>query len=219
MARWGIDVLGPPLSMEDVFAPTSGATPAVVLDIGFGSGEALVELAELHPERNVIGIEVHTPGVAAVLEAVERRGLRNIRVVEGDVLDFITRVPGGSLAEIRLLFPDPWPKRRQRSRRLLRDDVVQRLVPLLEEGGCLHAATDDSGYAEQIRRVCDAHPALIGGVVDRPTWRPVTRYEQRGNDAGRDAVDLVYTVIATGRRPARPATRRVHSGSDRGLGR
>lgn len=213
LARWGIDVSGPQLWMEALF-DSPDAPPEVVLDIGFGSGEALIELAELHARRNVIGIDVHTPGVAAVLEAVEQRGLRNVRVAEGDVLDLLSRIPTGSLSEIRLLFPDPWPKRRQQNRRLVRDDVLQQLVPLLGPGGSLHIATDDRDYVEQIRRVCDAHPALTGGVIDRPSWRPITRYEQRALDAGRDAIDLVYTVIATDRRPVRPATRRERSGSD-----
>ena len=209
MTRWGIAVTGPMLSMATLFDTAEDVVPDVMLDIGFGSGEALIELAELHPRRHVIGVDVHTPGVAAVLEAIERRALGNIRVVEGDALDFISRIPDGSLSEIRILFPDPWPKRRQQSRRLVREDVVQRLVLLLRGGGSLHVATDDRDYAAQIRRLCDAHPQLTGGLIDRPASRPVTRYEQRALDAGREAVDLVYTVSASARRPARTATRRV----------
>jgi tRNA (guanine-N7-)-methyltransferase len=209
MRRWGIEVSGPVLSMSALFHGPRGATPDVVLDIGFGSGEALIELAELNPRRAVIGVDVHTPGVAAVLEAVERRALDNVRVAEGDVLDLIKRIPDASLDEIRVLFPDPWPKRRQRSRRLLRDDVVERLIPLLRQGGILHVATDDRDYAEQICRLCDAHPELRGGVVDRPPARPITRYEQRALDAGRDPIDLIYTVTASARHPTRTATRRA----------
>jgi tRNA (guanine-N7-)-methyltransferase len=172
-----------------------GASGDVVLDIGFGSGEALIELAELRPNECVIGIDVHTPGVAAVLDAVEKRGLGNIRVVEGDVFDLVSRIPARSLAAIRVYFPDPWPKRRQRRRRLIRVDVVDRLVPLLRSGGVLHLATDVDDYVVQMRDVCDAVPELVGGVIERPAWRPVTRYEQRAIAEGRRPVDLVYTVI------------------------
>lgn len=190
MQRWGIAVEGPLLSFAEVF---DGAGD-VVLDIGFGGGDALVELAELRPDEHVIGVDVHTPGVAAVLTAIERRGLRNVRLVEGDALDFAARVGPCSLAGIRAYFPDPWPKHRQRQRRLIRPEVVDRLVPLLRIGGVLHLATDDADYAAQMLRVCDLHPALHGGAIERPTWRPVTRYEQRAIDEGRRPVDLLYTA-------------------------
>jgi tRNA (guanine-N7-)-methyltransferase len=188
MTRWGIAVDGPPLSFDQVFDTPDG----IVLDIGFGGGEALVELAELRPSEQVVGVDVHTPGVAAVLEAIEARGLRNVRVVAGDVIDFIGRVPAHSLDATRIFFPDPWPKQRQRIRRLIRPEVVDMIVRSLRVGGTLHIATDSSDYAMQIERVCDAHPALSGGVVERPSWRPTTRFEQRAIDEGRRSVDLVY---------------------------
>jgi tRNA (guanine-N7-)-methyltransferase len=199
MAKWGLFVEGGPLSLIDTFdAAGEAAGDAVgdlVLDIGFGGGDALIEVAELRPTERVIGIDVHTPGIATVLNAIERRGLRNVRVVEGDVIDFAPRVPAGSLAAIRIFFPDPWPKHRQRNRRLIRPDVVERLVPLLRTGGVLHMVTDDAGYALQMRRICDLQPALSGGVIERPSWRPTTRYEQRAIDEGRRPVDLLYTCL------------------------
>ena len=151
-----------------------------------------MELAETRPFEYVVGIDVHTPGIAAVLEAIESRGLRNVRVVDGDVLDFIGRIPDGSLSAIRVFFPDPWPKQRQRGRRLIRPDVVAQLVPRLRPGGALQLATDAADYAAQMQSVCDAHPALRGGVVGRPPWRPATRFKQRGIDEGRSPVDLLY---------------------------
>jgi len=192
MSRWGIAVEGPLVSWTDVFDAGSGDAIDVVLDIGFGAGEALVELAETRPSELVVGIDVHTPGIAAVLEAIESRGLRNVRVVDGDVLDFIGRIPDESLAAIRVFFPDPWPKQRQRGRRLIRPDAVAQLVPRLRPGGALQLATDAADYAAQMQSVCDAHPALRGGVVGRPPWRPATRFEQRGIDEGRSPVDLLY---------------------------
>jgi tRNA (guanine-N7-)-methyltransferase len=193
MATWGVAVRGPELSFDELFAENlSGGSDGVVLDIGFGSGEALIELAEQRPRERVVGIDVHTPGIAAVLEAVRSRGLRNIRVVEGDVIDFSARIPQQSLSGIRVFFPDPWPKRRQRGRRLIRPEVMDQLVPLLRTGATLHLATDVDDYAAQMQAVCDAVPGLVGGVVARPAWRPVTRYEQRAIDEGRHPVDLIY---------------------------
>ncbi len=194
LAKFGLAVDGSQLSFVDTFADMADGGGDVVLDVGFGGGEALIEIAELRPLEHVIGVDVHTPGIATVLTAIERRGLRNVRVVEGDVLDFVARVPTRSLAAIRVFFPDPWPKHRQRNRRLIRPDVVDRLAPLLRTDGVLHVATDDAAYAAQVRRVCDVMPGLRGGVVERPSWRPTTRYEQRAIDAGRTPIDLVYTA-------------------------
>ena len=194
MTRWGLPVEGPQLAFEEIFGPAFGPATDVVLDIGFGGGEALIELAELRPHECVIGIDVHTPGVAAVLEAVEARGLRNVRVVEGDAMDFAARIPARSLAVIRVFFSDPWPKRRQHHRRLIRPDVVTQLARLLRDRGTIHMATDSAEYAEQMRVVCDAEVGLSGGVIERPSWRPITRFEQRGIDEGRCAVDLLYSV-------------------------
>jgi len=192
MSRWGIDVSGPALSWSEIFDGVPPGDLDVVLDIGFGGGEALIELAETRPSEHVVGIDVHTPGIAAVLDAVESRGLRNVRVVEGDVLDFVARVPRASLSAIRVFFPDPWPKRRQRGRRLIRPDVIAQLVPLLRPGGALQLATDAADYATQMQAICSAEPGLHGGVIERPTWRPATRFEQRGIDEGRSPVDLLY---------------------------
>lgn len=180
------------MSLREVFDIGTGDEVDVVLDIGFGGGEALIEVAEVRLAELVIGIDVHTPGIAAVLEAVEARGLRNVRVVEGDVIDFIGRIPTRSLAATRIFFPDPWPKHRQRNRRLIRPDVLDMLIVVLRVGGRIHIATDSAEYVQQIRQVCDAHSGLRGGIVDRPAWRPMTRFEQRGVEAGRASVDLVY---------------------------
>ena len=188
--RWGLAVDGPPLRLPDVF----GADGPFVLDIGFGAGEALVDLARARPHECVIGVEVHTTGLAAVLEATVASSLTNVRVVDGDALDLLARLAPASLDEVRIWFPDPWPKQRQGHRRLVRPDVVQALVDRLRMGGRLHLATDDVDYSLQMQRVCDDDAQLCGGVVERPAWRPLTRYEQRGLTAGRSATDLVYTL-------------------------
>jgi tRNA (guanine-N7-)-methyltransferase len=167
----------------------------VVLDIGFGGGESVIALALARPHQSIIGVEVHTPGIARVLADVETHALTNVRVVEGDAVRVLDRVPLGSLAGVRVWFPDPWPKVRQRDKRLVQLPVVARLVDRLRPGGELHLATDVADYAAQMESVCAAEPRLSGGVVERPEWRPLTRFEQRGIDEGRTAVDLVYRRV------------------------
>ncbi|MEO5725109.1 MAG: tRNA (guanosine(46)-N7)-methyltransferase TrmB [Ilumatobacteraceae bacterium] len=188
--RWGVAVDGPQLSLAELF----GTHGIFVLDIGFGTGDALLDVARARPAEQTIGVEVHTPGLAAVLEAVVAEGLANVRVVDGDVLDFLGRLPHGSLDEVRIWFPDPWPKQRQQHRRLVRPEVVAELVDRLHVGGALRLATDVSDYAGRMQHVCAGEPRLTGGVVPRPSWRPLTRFETRGAAAGHTIVDMLYTV-------------------------
>ncbi len=189
LADWSIAEVGPVLDLDAVF----GRRADVVLDIGFGGGEATRELAHERPDRDVLAIDVHTPGLGRLLESIERDQLTNVRVIDGDALVFVERIPAAVLHEIRILFPDPWPKVRQRHRRLVRADVVATLTDRLVPGGTLHIATDVADYAAQVLAVCSAEPRLVGGIVDRPAGRTITRFEQRGIDAGRQAVDLVFT--------------------------
>jgi tRNA (guanine-N7-)-methyltransferase len=189
--RYSLLSAGPLIDWVTVF----GEAGPVVLDVGFGYGSALIELALARPRERVVGVEVHTPGVAWVLEAIEQHGLTNVRVVHDDVLDFLPRVPAASLDEIRVWFPDPWPKIRQRQRRLVQRDTIALLAERLVPGGVIHLATDVADYAEQMRRVADAEPLLSGGVVSRPDWRPITPFERKGVHAGRVAVDLAYHRI------------------------
>lgn len=189
-ARWAVPVVGEPLDIGELFGGRD-----VVLDIGYGGGEGLIELAETRPHESIIGVEVHTPGVAKVLEAIERNGWQHVRVVDGDVLELLPRIPAASLAGVRLYFPDPWLKNKQRHRRLARPDVVSSLVDRLRIGGTLHVATDIPEYAAQTLDVCAAEPRLVGGVVPRPAWRPVTRFELRGLAAGREPTDMIYERV------------------------
>lgn len=190
---WGLDETGPPL---DVAALTADAGASrVVLDIGFGYGTALVELAARAPDELVLGVEVHTPGVAWVLDQIEARGLHNVRVVHGDVLEFLPRLPSGSLDAVRIWFPDPWPKARQQHRRLVDAAFVAAITDRLRPGGLLHLATDVDSYAAQMSEAGAAEPRLSGGRVPRPADRPVTPYERRGADAGRQVVDLLYRRV------------------------
>jgi len=190
LQRWGLDENGPMLDWADTFADRP-----VVLDIGFGRGEGTIDMARADARTAIVGIEVHTPGVVAVLDAIENDPLPHVRVVHGDVLRFLTRIRSASLAGVRIYFPDPWPKQRHHARRLVRSDVVDVVVDRLEIGGTLHLATDIGEYASDMAAACDADPRLDGGVIERPDWRPLTRFEQRGLDEGRDPVDLLYRRI------------------------
>lgn len=199
LADWGLAESGPDIDWAtEIATPPCGLPPdaPVVLDIGFGHGESTIELARRQPDRFVVGVEVHTPGVVTVLDAIVHDPLPHVRVVFGDVLRFLARVPSSSLQTVRVFFPDPWPKMRHHQRRLVRDDVVAVLADRLQPGGELHLATDVVDYAELMQAACDAHPALQGGVIARPDWRPRTRFEQRGIDAGRPITDLAYTRAA-----------------------
>ncbi len=189
--QWALSTDGGLLDFSDVF----GLLADVVLDIGFGGGEGLTGMAAARPDEAVIGIDIYTPGVANVLEAIDDHGWQNVRVVEGDVLELLPRIPLASLAGVRMYFPDPWPKQKQRHRRLARHDVVSQLVDRLRLGGTFHFATDIADYAAHATTVCAAEQRLRGGVIPRPGWRPLTRFEQRGLDAGRQPTDMFYERV------------------------
>jgi tRNA (guanine-N7-)-methyltransferase len=189
--RWRLEVFSEPLRLDDVFGPDA----AVVLDIGFGGGEGLIEMAAARPRECIIGVEVHTPGVAKVIDAAETNEWEHVRLVEGDVLDFLPRLLPGSLSGVRIWFPDPWLKRKQQHRRIVRPSVTGLLVDRLRVGGTLHVATDIAEYAKQAVGVLDAEHRLRGGVVPRPEWRPETRFERRGLAEGRTPTDLIYERI------------------------
>ncbi len=190
---WGLDPAGPLLDWADTFgAATWDRLDGVVLDVGFGHGESTVELARRQPRLAVIGVEVHTPGVVTVLDAIVNDPLPHVRVVHADLLPFLDRIGPGTLAGVRVFFPDPWPKARQHHRRLVRDDTVGAFAERLRPGGFVHLVTDVADYADQMRASCDGDPRLVGGPIERPRDRPLTRFERRGLAAGRSAVDLWY---------------------------
>lgn len=183
-----LDPAGGPIDLGVLFPERRD----VVLDIGFGAGEALLALAAARPDEAVLGVEVHTPGVAKVATTAHASRWSHVRVVATDVLEVLPRLGPGSLAGVRLWFPDPWPKQRQRHRRLVRPDVLTALIDRVRVGGYLHVATDVADYAAQVQRVAAGEPRLEGGVIPRPEWRPMTRFESRAARDGRAAVDLWF---------------------------
>ncbi len=188
---WCLDEVGERLDTAVVF----GRVAPVVLDIGIGFGDSLTTAAAADPNTDLIGADVHTPGIASTLARIESMGLANVRLLHGDAIVFLARISPDSLAGIRIYFPDPWPKVRHRHRRMTTAANIERFVSLLQRHGTLHIATDSADYAAETQRICEAHPELAGGVVDRPDWRPITRYEEKAIAAGRAATDLLYRRV------------------------
>jgi tRNA (guanine-N7-)-methyltransferase len=175
----------------------SNSNPAPrILEIGFGMGEGLAEIAAAHPENDYIGVEVHTPGVGALLKQLGERGLSNVRVIQHDAVEVLTRMLApASLAGVHIFFPDPWHKKRHHKRRLIQAPLVQLLASRIQPGGYIHLATDWQDYAEQMLAVLSAEPLLANTVADyapRPDTRPLTKFEQRGIRLGHGVWDLVF---------------------------
>jgi tRNA (guanine-N7-)-methyltransferase len=189
--------LGVPFAPELLdFAATFGRTAPVILEIGFGMGETTAAIAAANPQQNFLGLEVHGPGVGALLNRVAAAGLTNVRVIQHDAVDVVAQmIPERSLAGVHVYFPDPWPKKRHHKRRLLRPDFVHALALRLEPGGYLHAATDWDEYAQEIVATF-AHETLLANTVadfaPRPAWRPLTKFETRGLRLGHDVRDIVF---------------------------
>ena len=178
------------------FESTFGRIAPVILEIGFGMGETTAAIAAARPQDDFLGLEVHGPGVGALLNRVDAAGLSNVRVIQHDAVDVIAHmIPAASLAGIHIYFPDPWPKKRHHKRRLLQPAFVRALADRLSAGGYLHAATDWDEYAQEILATFSAEPLLANTTADfapRPAWRPQTKFETRGLKLGHGVRDLVF---------------------------
>jgi tRNA (guanine-N7-)-methyltransferase len=192
--RFGLDYTGRVRDFDAAF----GRHALRVLEIGFGNGEALRFAARHDPARDLIGIEVHAPGVGRLLNALAEDGSEHVRVYHHDAVEVLQHeIADGSLDEVRIYFPDPWHKKRHNKRRLLQPDFAKLIASKLAVGGRLHLATDWHDYAEQMWDVLDATPGLcnragLRGSVPRPEWRPQTHFETRGQKLGHGVWDLLY---------------------------
>ena len=192
--RYGIEEAGGP---EDP-AVWFGNNHPVILEIGFGNGDATWRMARDHPEQNYLGVEVHRPGIGRLLLALEREGLDNVRVACADAVEWLrTRVKPASLDGVRIYFPDPWPKKRHHKRRIIQAEFIELLAARMKAGAILHLATDWAPYAEHMLQVMSESPAFenlsaTGGSCPRPEWRPQTKYERRGERLGHPVTDLVF---------------------------
>ena len=191
---FGLDYIARPRDFDASF----GRHAKRVLEIGFGNGEALRHAAQHDPDRDYIGIEVHAPGVGRLLNALADDDTRNVRLYHHDAVEVLQHeIADASLDEIRIYFPDPWHKKRHNKRRLVNPELAAWLVRKLAIDGRLHLATDWHDYAEQMWDVLDVTPGLCNragprGHVPRPSWRPQTHFETRGQKLGHGVWDLLY---------------------------
>jgi len=197
MPTYGIEVSGPPINAETLF----GRSGVTVLEIGFGMGDSLVEMARHHPDVNYIGIEVHRPGIGSVLTSIDEHCIDNIRLCYGDAVDVLqNRLSGQFFDRIQLFFPDPWHKKRHHKRRLIQAPFVQLLADRLKSQGMLHVATDWQNYAEHINTVL-ADSTMFRTASDDiknneiKSARPMTKFENRGLRLGHEVWDLLFLRI------------------------
>ena len=196
LTEWGQRFLVPYapalLDVEAVF----GRKAPLVLEIGFGMGEATAHIARLRPEDDFLCCEVHEPGVGALLKRIGEQGLTNIRIVQHDAVEVLEHMLApASLAGVHIFFPDPWHKKRHHKRRLIQPPLVAKLAQRLAPGGYLHCATDWQPYAEQMLQVLSSEPLLQNTAADyapKPAYRPLTKFENRGLRLGHGVWDLVF---------------------------
>lgn len=192
MPRWGIAYRKAPLDLAETF----GRAAPRILEIGCGMGETTALIAATHPDKDYIGIEVHTPGVGSLLKEIATRELTNLRVIQHDAVEVVRdMIPTGALAGIHIYFPDPWPKKRQQKRRLIQAPFIALLASRLAPGGTIHCATDWEEYAQQMLDVLGAEPLLVNtveGFAPRPDYRPQTKFESRGLRLGHGVWDVVF---------------------------
>ena len=203
------DTLGPQFLLP--YAPQHldpwavfGRAGTVVLEIGFGMGEATAHIARVRPDDNFLCCEVHEPGVGALLKRIGEQGLQNIRILQHDAVEVLDHMlPSGEqalLSGIHIFFPDPWHKKKHNKRRLIQPPFVAKLVSRLRPGGYIHCATDWQPYAEQMLAVLGAEPELVNtasgagleGYAPQPAYRPLTKFENRGLRLGHGVWDLVF---------------------------
>ena len=186
----GIEFKQEIVDLQQIF-PTSDK---VIMEIGFGMGEATAIIAKNHPNNGYIAVDVHPPGIGKLLARIVENELTNLKVIEEDVHVVLQHmIADESLDGIHLYFPDPWPKKKHNKRRIVNEGFLQLIHPKIKKGGFIHIATDWVPYAESIQEVFAASPLFTGGVIDKPEWRPVTRFEGQGIDKDHAVNDMLYT--------------------------
>ena len=190
--RYGIDFGLQRLHFDSLFPKAR----AIVIEIGFGMGEATIEVAKKFPETGFLAVDVHQPGIGKLLALIEESELSNIRVMDEDVhLVLQAMIPDGSLDGIHLFFPDPWPKTRHRKRRIVNEGFISLIHSKLKPACTFHVATDWQPYAEWIQERFAVSPLFVGGEVERPDWRPMTRFEAQGIRKAHRVTDLIYKKV------------------------
>ncbi len=167
----------------------------VIMEIGFGMGEATAIIAKNHPDNAYIAVDVHPPGIGKLLSRIDEDKLSNVKVIEDDVHGVLQHMfADHCLDGIHLFFPDPWPKKKHHKRRIVNDGFLQLIHPKLKKGGFIHIATDWVPYAISIQEVFSHSDLFAGGVIPKPEWRPVTRFEDQGIDKDHAVNDMYYVA-------------------------
>lgn len=191
---YGIDYTNQPINLVQLF----NRTAPVVLEIGFGNGDSLYQMASENPDRNYIGIEVHRPGAGHLLHLIETQHINNIRISNHDAVEVIEhQIPDASLDLVQLFFPDPWHKKKHHKRRIVQEKFVNLLAQKIKTGGIFHLATDWENYAEHMLEVMNSNAHFTNLSADntfvpRPDDRPITKFEQRGQRLGHGVWDLFF---------------------------
>lgn len=194
----GLNVEQGMLDLDNIF----GRSAPRVLEIGFGMGKSLVDMASRSPDTDFIGVEVHRPGIGACLADAAEASLHNLRVFEHDAVEVLaTCISDGSIDRLQLFFPDPWHKTRHHKRRIVQDDFVQKIRSKLTIGGEFHMATDWEPYAQFMIDVMQQasgfeNSAINGVYVPRPDYRPITKFEVRGQKLGHGVWDIIYKRVS-----------------------
>ena len=176
-AKFGVEFQESQIDLESLFPKSQ----PIVMEVGYGMGEATWQIAKANPGTNYLGVEVHMPGVGKLMARLDEYELTNVRLIERDVFEALYyMVKDSSLDGVHLFFPDPWPKKRHFKRRIVNERFLSDVASKLKPGGYLHIATDWVPYAEWIKEVFSQTKLFTGGVVDRPDWRPLTRFEGQG---------------------------------------
>ena len=196
-ARYVVPFAPAPIDAAALF----GRIAPLVVEIGFGMGDATAAIAAARPDADFLGIEVHPPGVGALLQRIEEAQLRNVRIVQHDAVEVLhSMIAPASLAGVHVFFPDPWPKKRHHKRRLIQPEFVRLLASRLAPGATLHCATDWEPYAEQMLAVLAAERSLVNAAgvsyAQRPATRPLTKFEERGIARGHGVRDVVFSKRA-----------------------
>jgi len=187
----GVDASGALIDWQDLF----GRKAPIVMEIGFGNGLSLADMAQAAPEENYFGVEVHKPGLGSLLVQVKQRGLANVRVSGDDAVEVLRQIPDSSLDRMQIFFPDPWHKKRHHKRRLIQSKFVNQVMRCLKPNGILHVATDWQNYAEHVLELLSSTEGLQN-LADtysvKPSYRPETKYERRGLKLGHGVWDILF---------------------------
>ena len=186
---YGIEFTQQEINLSEIFPKSE----KVIMEIGFGMGEATAIIAKNHPNNGYIAVDVHPPGIGKLLARIVENDLTNLKVIEEDVHVVLQHmIADESLDGIHLFFPDPWPKKKHNKRRIVNEGFLALIHPKIKKCGFIHVATDWVPYAESIQQVFAASSLFTGGVIEKPEWRPVTRFEGQGIDKDHAVNDMMY---------------------------